>query len=278
MDLYFVLDICLSFRTPYYFRGELHYSSKDMAVRYMGSWFIPDVLSCASMIQYVTMMQSSSSNDSEEGTSTSRLAKLVRLTKLAKLLRLARMKRALSQLGDYAFERFGGSLMIALGAVGSVLKLVCGFMLAMHLIACVYFIGDMPDGWVPVAFPLSTDANTTNDEPTIEKYFESMMTVALGRFLDQTKPNEEVFAIASVLFNGFVFGAVAATFSSIMVELNEPFVAFNSKMDELKTWMRNQRFDVASQKQVEEFYAAKLSGGNTVGKLIDEGQFSMEES
>jgi hypothetical protein len=48
-----------------------------------------------------------------------------------------------------------------------------------------------------------------------EKYFESMMTVALGRFLDQTKPNEEVFAIASVLFNGFVFGAVAATFSSI---------------------------------------------------------------
>jgi hypothetical protein len=44
-----------------------------------------------------------------------------------------------------------------------------------------------------------------------------------------------------------------------VVELNEPFVAFNSKMDELKSWMRNQRFDVASQKQVEEFYAGAFS-------------------
>ena len=163
VDLYFVLDICLSFRTPYYFRGELHYSSKDMALHYMGSWFIPDVLSCASMIQYITMMtkDDDGSDANGEGTSTSRLAKLVRLTKLAKLLRLARMKRALSRLGDYAFERFGGNLMIALGAVGSVVKLISGFMLAMHLIACVwYMIGDMPGGWVPEVFPIDSDEST----------------------------------------------------------------------------------------------------------------------
>ena len=67
---------------------------------------------------------------------------------------------------------------------------------------------------------------------------------------DDTKANEELFAVFSVLFNSFVFGAVAATFSSIMVQLNEPYVAFNSRIDELKSWMRSQRFDVSLQKQV----------------------------
>jgi hypothetical protein len=61
------------------------------------------------------------------------------------------------------------------------------------------------------------------------------------------------------MFAPQVFGAVAATFSSIMVELNEPYVAFNSKIDELKTWMRNQRFDVALQKQVKDFCAYSKS-------------------
>ena len=271
VDTYFVLDILLSFRTPYYFRGELHYSTKAMAVHYMMSWFIPDILSCASMLQYVTnndVQTDGSANADGTDASPSRLAKLVRLTKLAKLLRLARMKRSLARLSDAAFERFGGGIMIALGAVGSILKLVGGFMLAMHLIASIYYlIGDSDDGWVPAAFP---ELAGTEPVPVVERYFQSMMTVALGSFPEETKPNEEVFAIASVLFNGFVFGAVAATFSSIMVELNEPYVAFNGKIDELKSWMRTQRFDVQTQKQVEEFYAAKLSGGGNAGKLIDE--------
>jgi hypothetical protein len=135
VDTYFVIDIMLSFRTPYYVHGELHYSTYDMALHYMTSWFIPDVLSCASMIQYLTLMDDDEAPGSTGGeaaaeASGSRLAKLVRLTKLAKLLRLARMKRALSRITDYAFERFGGGLLVALGALGSVGKLVGGFALA----------------------------------------------------------------------------------------------------------------------------------------------------
>ena len=68
----------------------------------------------------------------------------------------------------------------------------------MHLIACVwYMIGNADDGWVPSVFPLGT-------ETVVERYFQSMSTVALGSFIEETKPNEEVFAIFSVLFNGFV--------------------------------------------------------------------------
>ena len=39
--------------------------------------------------------------------------------------------------------------------------------------------------------------------------------------------------------------------------------------DELKTWMRSKRFNVAIQGQIEEFYAARLGGGSG-GKVVDE--------
>ena len=77
-----------------------------MAKNYLKGWFLPDVLSCASMIQYLTFLddaeadQAGSSSHGLQGdiegagdASASRLAKLVRLTKLTKLLRLARLKR-----------------------------------------------------------------------------------------------------------------------------------------------------------------------------------------
>ena len=157
------------------------------------------------------------------------------------------MKRSLSRLSDYAYERFGGGFMIAMGvrtpttsvkatvvhmcadsvcccvfvqALGSVFNLIVGFMLAMHLIASVfYIIGDADDGWVPVAFPIGT-------ESIMERYFQSMMHVSLGEFPDETQANEELFAVFSVLFNSFVFGAVAATFSSIMVSAQAVCVAY----------------------------------------------------
>ena len=76
-----------------------------------------------------------------------------------------------------------------------------------------------------------------------------------------------------MLVNGFVFGAVAATFSTIMVSLNEPFAAYNNQMDMLKTWMRSKHLDLSHQQQIEDFFSARLSGSiSTTGnhKSVDE--------
>lgn len=299
VDIYFVLDIILNFRTPYYTRYELHFSGAEMAKNYLKGWFLPDVLSCASMIQYLTFLddaevgQAGSSSHGLQGdiegagdANASRLAKLVRLTKLAKLLRLARLKRVIERGVEKNLSQTIASRMVTLGAMGSLAKLVLSFTLAMHLVTCVYFvIGDAcgtcsecgkceDDGWVYFAFP-------RQNETTIQKYFSSMAQVALGNFVgSQSQAGEEAFAVFSALFNSFVFGAVAATFSSIMVHVNEPYVAYNSKMDELKTWMRNvglKVFDVDTQKQIQDFYGAKLAGGKAgENKLVDEANIINE--
>ena len=67
-------------------------------------------------------------------------------------------------------------------------------------------------------------------------------------------------------------GAVAATFSSIMVSLNEPYAAYNNQMDMLKTWMRSKHLDISHQQQIEDFFSSRLSGSsNAVNhKAVDE--------
>ena len=86
----------------------------------------------------------------------------------------------------------------------------------MHLTSCIFYMIGSTDGWVDEVY----------DDPSgtamFSRYMRSMYIVALGALPTNTTPGEEVFAIFSVLVNGFVFGAVAATFSSIMVALNEP--------------------------------------------------------
>ena len=108
-----------------------------------------------------------------------------------------------------------------MGAAGSVVNLVLGFALAMHLTSCIFYLlgTDGDEGWVSSRY--GGDAASTSIG---ERYFESMFIIALGDLESaDAQTGEEIFAIVSVLVNGFVFGAVAATFSSIMVSLNEPY-------------------------------------------------------
>lgn len=89
-----------------------------------------------------------------------------------------------------------------MGAAGSVINLILGFALAMHLTSCIfYLIGtDGDDGWVSAKY-----AGDAKSKPIMERYFESMFMVALGDLQsDDAKTGEEIFAIISVLVNGFV--------------------------------------------------------------------------
>ena len=78
--------------------------------------------------------------------------------------------------------------------------------------------------------------------------------------------------LVSIVMNGFIYGAVAATLSSIMVMLRAPHAEYNAKMDVLQTWLRSKRLLVprGAREQVERFYDAKLSTGGTESKVIDE--------
>ena len=55
--MYFVVDIVLNFRTPFYdAQGRLVYNSTEMAKNYLKGWLLIDIGSCASLLQYIFLL------------------------------------------------------------------------------------------------------------------------------------------------------------------------------------------------------------------------------
>jgi hypothetical protein len=80
VDLYFILDVCLNFRTAIITKdGEVLYKQKDVSLYYMKSWFFLDFISCVPL-EYGAYLLGSAEN-----------TRLLRMFKLAKLLRLVRI-------------------------------------------------------------------------------------------------------------------------------------------------------------------------------------------
>lgn len=113
VDLYFVSDLVVSFRTAYYnSSGELVVDAQQIRQNYVKTWFVVDISSCfpGNYISCVPRPRArafsnavvSAASDrvsccryavEEEGNRSSRMIKLLRMLRLLKLLRLARLNR-----------------------------------------------------------------------------------------------------------------------------------------------------------------------------------------
>jgi hypothetical protein len=280
IDVYFIIDIGFNFRTPYVGKqGRLVVSGRAMAVNYLKGWALIDIGSCASVLQYFLLMFGS---EDSGGASNARAAKVLRLLRLAKLLRLARMKRLVDRMGDEIIQ--------VLAPLGSLFFLLLGTAFAMHLISCFWYLAGSGEdderqiicnfdgtgcdatpakGWVA-----STFGDNIKNISITTRYLTSLYGIMLGEFQVKTTNSEKSFALVSVLVNGFIYGAVAATLSSIMMMLKAPHAEYNAKMDALKTWMRSKKLDYGIRTQVEAFYEAKLSTSARV--VVNEGAIISE--
>ena len=133
-DVYFWIDIGVSFRSAYYDRrGALVINQATIARSYIVSWFLIDVASCLP-VQYVEYaVQASAGNAGTTGNSANRsikIIKVLRLFRLAKMLRLLRLKRLLARYEEYLTDIMQ-SVMI--------LKMLLGLLFVMHLMACGWF-------------------------------------------------------------------------------------------------------------------------------------------
>ena len=132
MDIFFLIDIILNFRTGYYgLDGILVFSFGPIATRYLKSWFMVDFLSTVPIdliVNYLIDTENASSLKSFK------LARTFRLFRLLKLVRLLKLQKILN------FFRTDGE------GVAPVVLHVCGLTFKMlfvsHLLACgFYFVG-----------------------------------------------------------------------------------------------------------------------------------------
>lgn len=117
VDVFFAVDVCLSFVTGYvrHIDGKTEYESSKVKRHYLKSWFLVDFLSIIP-INYIVIIAGAESN-AESGSKT-RAVRMLRFAKLLKLLRLVRMKRILDR-----YEALLGVLHSTSSTIVSIAKL-----------------------------------------------------------------------------------------------------------------------------------------------------------
>jgi|EP01047_Picozoa_sp_COSAG01_P037039 hypothetical protein len=104
VDLYFIIDLFLSFRTAVWLNsGALEVDRNEITRIYLKSWFTVDLLSCLP-VTYVALIISCSRGDCNATGGETKGIKMLRLLRLAKLLRLSKLQRLFKKYQDSTFD------------------------------------------------------------------------------------------------------------------------------------------------------------------------------
>eukprot|EP00736_Rhodelphis_marinus_P002429 Rmarinus@m.23699 len=248
VDLYFVCDIAVNFRTAYVEEcNRVIVDPRMIAQQYIRSWFPLDLLS-SFPANYISIALES--NDSANSV---RMLKMIRLFRLAKMLRLVRLQRLLM-----AYEEELGYIIHAM----QVTKLVFLIFFIAHLMACFwYFLGDGEEthghgkvfGWV---IRQGWDHDVGDFTRYITSFYwaiTTMTTVGYGDITAETH-NEMMFAVFSMLVGGFVFGMIVGNVSAVISSANSSSMLLRDRMSAIKEFMRVKHVPVDLQHRVKRFY------------------------
>lgn len=272
VDVYFIADCFLSFRTAYWAKnGVLEVSKRAIAEHYLKSWFVLDFISSIP-INYVMLLFL--------GQERAAKYRILRMFRLFRLLRLARIKRLVQRYQD-SFDL--GPYLGLLGTLATIL-------FAAHAMACGwYFMGtssvaredgdgnpvyECMDGtWshtcAGTTFDLDADGQKITpviygwaqtdklfggfDDPKGYYTEEQLNNVALGTryirsmfviFQKEFGPGtstENFFAVMSELVVGFIYGGLAGVISSLMMSSSAGEQEYVQKMVALKSWMKSKK-------------------------------------
>jgi Ca2+-binding EF-hand superfamily protein len=266
VDVYFMLDILINFRTAYRTEeGELVTSPKKISRNYLKGWFAIDICACFP-VTYIGLIISGTDSD-QQGAQKVKALKIIRLLRLAKMLRLARLKRLIKRID----EEFPG-----LWTVSQLFSLVVIIMYVSHLFACGwYMVGldkqTLPDqqellGWVHRA-PNGADEPWGPEVEWTTRYIDAyyyaittLTTVGYGDKLPVTD-SEKMYSIATELAGGMIFGILAGTLSAMLTEAGAAAAEVENELDMIKGFMLSKSVGKETRRTImskmETFYKGK---------------------
>ncbi|CAL9690350.1 unnamed protein product [Knipowitschia caucasica] len=247
VDIMFIIDILINFRTTYVNANEEVVSHPArIAIHYFKGWFLIDMVAA---IPFDLLIFGSGSDE----TTT-----LIGLLKTARLLRLVRVARKLDRYSEY------GAAVLML--------LMCIFALIAHWLACIWYaIGNVEKpylehkiGWLDnlgVSIGKRYNYSDPTSGPSIkDKYvtalyftFSSLTSVGFGNVSPNTN-SEKIFSICVMLIGSLMYASIFGNVSAIIQRLYSGTARYHAQMLRVKEFIRFHQIPNPLRQRLEEYF------------------------
>ncbi|KAL6098124.1 kcnh2 [Pungitius sinensis] len=253
VDIMFIIDILINFRTTYVNNNDEVVSHPvRIAVHYFKGWFLIDMVAA---IPFDLLIYRSG-----EETTT-----LIGLLKTARLLRLVRVARKLDRYSEY------GAAVLFL--------LMCTFALIAHWLACIWYaIGSVERngsiGWLhTLGDQLGKTYNSSilGSGPSIkDKYvtalyftFSSLTSVGFGNVSPNTN-SEKIFSICVMLIGSLMYASIFGNVSAIIQRLYSGTARYHTQMLRVREFIRFHQIPNPLRQRLEEYFQHAWSYTNGI--------------
>uniref|UniRef100_A0A3B4BCE7 Voltage-gated inwardly rectifying potassium channel KCNH2 n=1 Tax=Periophthalmus magnuspinnatus TaxID=409849 RepID=A0A3B4BCE7_9GOBI len=249
VDIMFIIDILINFRTTYVNSNDEVVSHPiKIAVHYFKGWFLIDMVAA---IPFDLLIY----RNGEETTT------LIGLLKTARLLRLVRVARKLDRYSEY------GAAVLFL--------LMCTFALIAHWLACIWYaIGSVERngsiGWLhTLGDQLGKHYNGSG--PSIkDKYvtalyftFSSLTSVGFGNVSPNTN-SEKIFSICVMLIGSLMYASIFGNVSAIIQRLYSGTARYHTQMLRVREFIRFHQIPNPLRQRLEEYFQHAWSYTNGI--------------
>lgn len=226
MDVMFLLDIVLNFRTTYIDDNEVFVTNgKQMACHYLRTWFTLDL---ASSVPWDTITAGLLPS-----LQPVRLLKVGKIAKVLKLLRMGKMMKVLagSHLVEVAEDYFPSKFRQFVSRMLTILILT---ILACHWLAC--FLGVFDEGGLNLY--LGDPSPSLGDRYCAALYWAVMTltTVGYGDVLPTTV-QERMYVMFAMMIGSAFFGYVIGCITSVITDMDIDRRTFNERMEVVQAWL-----------------------------------------
>uniref|UniRef100_A0A3B3B570 Potassium voltage-gated channel subfamily H member 2 n=1 Tax=Oryzias melastigma TaxID=30732 RepID=A0A3B3B570_ORYME len=253
VDIMFIIDILINFRTTYVnSNDEVVSHPVRIAVHYFKGWFLIDMVAA---IPFDLLIY----RNGEETTT------LIGLLKTARLLRLVRVARKLDRYSEY------GAAVLFL--------LMCTFALIAHWLACIWYaIGNVERngsiGWLhTLGDQLGKHYNDSikgsgpsiNDKYVTALYFtfSSLTSVGFGNVSPNTN-SEKIFSICVMLIGSLMYASIFGNVSAIIQRLYSGTARYHTQMLRVREFIRFHQIPNPLRQRLEEYFQHAWSYTNGI--------------
>jgi hypothetical protein len=240
MNIIFILDIILNFRTGYY--DEEHTLVMDPKLagkRYLKTWFVLDVFSSLPFdkanIAFTFNMQ---------------IFKILKLTKLLKILKLIRPRTFdFEELSDVLDDLSHTRLVQVINrrwSVGFKAFLLC------HWMACGAKLVD--EGFLTTY----QDVHDKFGAEYLASLYWAMTTLTTVGYGDivPTSDNERMYTIAAMVVGGAFYGYVVGAITSMVSSNDLNTTAYYDRMDNIQAWLSHHKLPIEMKRTLRRYFKA----------------------